>query len=73
MSRKLLFIYAAISSFAVLTYVFRGGGELEPGRAAAAIFFVVLAGPIIKMWWDERDKARQRRRTKQEKAKEVEE
>ncbi|MCA0904528.1 hypothetical protein [Qipengyuania aquimaris] len=70
MSRKLLYIYAAISSFAVLTYVSRGGGTLEPGQAAAAIFFVVLAGPVIKWWWDERDKALQRRRIEQEKAKE---
>ena len=61
MTRSLAWIYAIIASFALMIYIMRGGGELEPSRIIAAMIFLLVSGPLIRLYWIERDKARKRR------------
>ena len=61
MIRNILLTYAALFSFLVLKLAIDGFPALKTENVLGAIFVVLLAGPMLNIYWEERRKARERR------------
>ena len=62
MIRKILLTYALLFGFVILKLWSDGFTDMKAQNVLGAIIFVLVAGPLINMYWDERRKARERKR-----------